>query len=118
MTLTELRTQSGPFIWGAAAGAIALAIVGFTWGGWVTQATAEKRAVERADATLISALVPICVAQFRSGPEARARLATLKKTQSWEQGRYVSDGGWATMPGVAGEPNRDVASACAEALVK
>jgi hypothetical protein len=37
---------------------------------------------------------------------------------SWEQADYVGKGGWATMPGSAAEPNRQVATACAEALDK
>jgi hypothetical protein len=32
----KLPAATKPFLWGAAAGAIALAIVGFNWGGWLT----------------------------------------------------------------------------------
>lgn len=119
MKMPQLSAKTEPFLWGAAAGAIALAVIGFNWGGWVTGGTAEKRAVERADAAIVASLVPICVAQFQKGPEARGKLAALKQTQGWEQSEYVSVGGWATMPGSAGgEPNRQVAQACAEALAK
>ena len=118
MTLPKLPAQTSPFLWGAAAGAIALAIVGFSWGGWVSGGTAEKLAAARADATLVAALVPICVSQFQQSPEAKARLAALKEVKSWEQGGYVITGGWARMPGATGEPNREVATACAEALNK
>ena len=113
MNMTQLRTQTSPFLWGAVAGAVALAFVGFNWGGWVTGGTSEKLAGARADAAILASLVPICVAQFKSG-----RLAALKEVKSWEQGGYVSSGGWATMPGSSAEPNRDVAAACAEALMK
>ena len=47
-----------------------------------------------------------------------ASLAALKETKSWEQRGYVEKGGWATMPGSTAEPNREVATACAEALNK
>ena len=117
MKIPSLPAQTSPFLWGAAVGAIALAFVGFNWGGWATGATAERLAVERADQMLVSALVPICVAQFQKNPEARARMAALKEVKSWEQGDFVSTGGWATMPGSKAEPNRLVAQACAEALV-
>ena len=30
-----------PVLWGAASGALALAIVGFAWGGWMTSSTAR-----------------------------------------------------------------------------
>ena len=114
----NFRSQASPFLWGAASGAIALAIVGFNWGGWVTGGTAEKLAGARADAATLASLVPICVAQFQKSPEANGRLAALREVKSWEQGGYVSSGGWATMPGSNAEPNRDVAAACAEALQK
>ena len=103
---------------GAAAGAIALAIVGFSWGGWVTGGTAQQRIDARAEQAMVASLAPICVAQFHKGPKAQASLAALKVTNTWEQGDYVSKGGWATMPGSTVEPSREVAAACAEALVK
>ena len=53
----------------------------------------------------MSALTPICVAQFRKSANAPANLATLKETKSWEQSDYVGKGGWATMPGSTAEPN-------------
>jgi alpha/beta superfamily hydrolase len=118
MNLPKLPADTKPFLWGATAGALALAIAGFAWGGWVTGATAERLAGVRADAAIVSALAPICVSQFQASPKARASLATLKETQSWEQAEYVRKGGWATMPGASGEPSREVAAACAQALVK
>ena len=118
MNIPKLPTQTKPFLWGAAAGAISLAIVGFNWGGWVSGSTAEKRAGERADEAILSALTPICVAQFQRTANAPARLAALKEVKSWEQGDYVGKSGWATMPGSTAEPNRQVATACAEALNK
>lgn len=120
MKIPALPEQTSPFMWGAAAGAIALAVVGFTWGDWVTGGTAEKLAGARADEATLAVLTPICVAQFQRSAKASANLATLKGTKSWEQADYVQSGGWATMPGIAatGEPNRQVAQACAEALTK
>jgi hypothetical protein len=118
MNIPKLPAQTTPFLWGAAAGAIALAILGFNWGGWVTGSTAEQLATRRADAATVSALAPICVAQFQQSANASASLAALKATQGWEQANYIGKGGWATMPGSTGGPNRDVAAACAEALNK
>jgi alpha/beta superfamily hydrolase len=114
----KLSAKTEPFLWGAAIGAIALAVVGFNFGGWVTGGTAEKLAVARADTTLLAALTPICVTQFQTGPKAKASLVALKEIKQWEQGEYVSKGGWATMPGSTAEPNAAVATACAEALNK
>ena len=118
MNVPKLPAETSPFLWGAAAGALALAIVGFTWGGWVSGASAERMASTRADAATVAALTPICVTQFRSGAKAKASLAALKDTKSWEQADYIRNGGWATIPGGTGEPSREVAAACAEALMK
>jgi hypothetical protein len=118
MNIPKLPTATEPFLWGAAAGAIALAIVGFNWSGWVTAGTAEKLAGARGDAATVSALTPICVSQFEKSPKAPASLAALKEIKAWEQADYVKNAGWATMPGTGAEPNREVAAACAEALNK
>jgi alpha/beta superfamily hydrolase len=118
MNIPKLPVGTRPFLWGATAGAITLAIVGFNWGGWVSGATSEKFAAQRADAAMVSALAPVCVAQFQKSADAPANLVALKKADHWDQGEYVSKGGWATMPGSTAEPNREVASACAEALNK
>jgi hypothetical protein len=118
MNIPKLPVETTPFLWGAAAGAITLAVVGFNWGGWVTGGTAEKAAASHAELALVSALTPICVSQFQASPKAQASLAALKETKSWERGDYVSERGWATMPGSTAKPNRQVATACAEALDK
>ena len=118
MNLPKLPVETSPFLWGAAAGAAALAIVGFSWGGWVSGAGAERMAGARADAATVAALAPICVTQFQANPRAKASLAALKAANSWEQADYVRNGGWATMPGARGEPSREIAAACADALTK
>jgi hypothetical protein len=118
MNMPKLPVQTKPFLWGAAAGAVALAIVGFNWGGWVTGAGAEKLAGAREDAAIVSSLTPICVARFKASAKAPANLAALKEIRSWERADYVGKGGWATMPGSTAEPNRQLATACAEALEK
>lgn len=118
MNIPTLPVETKPFLWGAVAGAIALAFVGFNWGGWVTGGTAEKLAGARADQATVAALSPICVAQFKTSAKAQASLVALREADSWKQGEYVSKGGWATMPGSTAEPNQQVATACAEALTK
>ena len=80
--------------------------------------SAERLAVARADAATVAALTPICVTQFQAAAKAKANLVALKEAKSWEQADYVRNGGWATMPGATGEPSREVAAACAEALTK
>ena len=119
MEMPKIPEETTPFLWGALAGAIALAIVGFNWGGWVTGSTSEKVAATRAEQATVAALTPVCVDQFRKAADAPATLATLKGLSSWEQGDYVGKGGWAKMPGsTVAEANGQVVSACAEALNK
>jgi hypothetical protein len=103
-------------LWGAAGGAAGLAFIGFMWGGWVTGGRAAEIAQQRADKAVITALAPICVDKFRHAKNADENLGKLNAiSYSWEKGTYVSQGGWATMPG-NGEPNSAVAQACAEML--
>lgn len=109
--------ETKPALLGAAAGAIALAFYGFTWGGWVTGGSAEKAAAQRAESAVVAALVPVCVAKFNGATDVAVHAAALKKASSWEQGPYVEKGGWANMPGTA-TANTDLARACAEALTK
>jgi hypothetical protein len=45
-----------PALQGAALGAIALAITGFTWGGWVTGGTAKEMAADQAKLEVLAAL--------------------------------------------------------------
>jgi hypothetical protein len=105
-----------PVLWGAAGGAAALAFVGFMFGGWVTGGKAQELARQQADKAVITALAPICVDKFRHAKNADENLGKLKAiSYSWEKGTYVSQGGWATLPGNA-EPNSAVAQACAEML--
>ena len=112
----ETKAAVKPALWGAAAGAVALAIVGFGWGGWVTGGTAEVLAKSNAATAVVTALTPICVEKFRQATDAPANLAEMKKTTyAWDQGKFVEKGGWATMPGST-EPNSAVARACAESL--
>ena len=111
----QIPAETKPAVWGAIGGAVVLAIVGFTWGGWVTGGTAAQLAKQRADAAVVAALAPICVDKFRHQTDATASLTELKKVNSWQQASFVEKGGWATMPGST-SPDSAVARACAELL--
>jgi hypothetical protein len=104
-----------PALYGAAAGAGALAIIGFTWGGWVTGGTAKEMAADHARAEVVAALVPICLNQSSQDPEAADTLARLKSARSYQRSDMLMKTGWATMPG-ATDPDRYVANECMEKL--
>jgi hypothetical protein len=107
-----------PAVWGAAAGAVAMAIVGFWALGWTLGSSAERMARDRAEAAVVDALTPVCVARFEAQADAAAQLTELKKiSMSWDKQSFIEKGGWATTPGSAG-PNSAVATACAQQLGK
>jgi hypothetical protein len=117
MTIHDYTASAKPLLLGAAGGAILLAIVGFTWGGWVTGGTAEKNAAQRADTAVVQALAPICVQNFRGQIDAATQLSSLKKLSTYKQRGFVEEGGWANIPGMT-NVNPAVARACADALAK
>jgi hypothetical protein len=105
-------------LWGAVGGAVALAVGGFVFGGWVTGGKAAEMAQQKSDKAVVAVLAPICVDKFRHAANAETNLGKLSAiSYSWEKGTYVSKGGWATFPG-NDEPNSAVAQACAEMLGK
>ncbi|WP_422000693.1 hypothetical protein [Reyranella sp.] len=112
----NIPKQTTPMIWGAVVGAALCAILGFTWGGWVTGKTARNNieAAER-DATA-TALAPLCAERFRAQDNADAKIAELAKASDWQRGSVVEKSGFATMAGSKGGES-DVARACADLLL-
>ena len=110
----QFPVETKPAFWGAVGGAIAVAVVGFNWGGWVTGSKAEADAQRRVDEAVVVALAPICLEKFDRAGDAAANRAALMKTESWSQTEFVEKGGWAAVPGKS-SPERvtAVARACA-----
>jgi hypothetical protein len=104
-----------PALWGAAAGAVAIMVVGFSSMGWMLGGTAERLATDRAQNAVIGVLTPICVEKFQQQDNSAAKLVEFKKAASWDQRALIEKGGWATTPG-SEKTNSAVASACAEKL--
>lgn len=104
-----------PGLTGAVIGAAALAIVGFSWGGWVTGESAEQMASDRAEEQVIQAMVPICLAQSKQDPSLTQTLAHMADAREYARHTIVAEAGWATMPG-SEEANKDLARACADSL--
>jgi hypothetical protein len=102
-----------PGLYGAACGAAALAIVGFSWGGWVTGGTARAMAADQSRTDVVAALSLICIDQSKRDPQLAERVAAIKAASSWERGGIVMKNGWATMPGAA-EADSQVAKVCAD----
>ena len=54
-------------IQGTIFGAVAASVIGFSWGGWTLESTAERLAAERVSAALVTAYAPVCVERYRAG---------------------------------------------------
>jgi alpha/beta superfamily hydrolase len=102
---------------GAVCGAAAVAILGFTWGGWMTEGAAEARAKASGQAATVAALAPICASQFQTASDAAAQHGVFVTKGSWEQKKLVEAAGWAKMPGSA-DAMPGVAEACSNLIAK
>ncbi len=106
-----------PVLWGAIGGAIALSIIGFAWGGWVTGGTAQSMAEEMAEDAVVGRLAPICVEQYNRDTEKDQKLKELKEETFFRRGDYVEKQGWATMLGEQ-NPDSKVADKCADLVIQ
>jgi hypothetical protein len=102
-----------PAAWGSIGGAIAAIVIGFAWGGWVTGGTAVKMEAASAEAAIVLAFTPLCVAKAEQQPE---KLAPLKEEATYQQDDFIIEAGW--VDNVSEEYRTEVARACASTLVK
>ncbi|MDC1001055.1 hypothetical protein OAS89_01060 [Alphaproteobacteria bacterium] len=80
----ELPKWTVPSLQGAVAGAVALAIIGFNWGGgWVTESTASKMTQEASNSAVAAALMPHCIARSVADPASADIIAALEKASTW-----------------------------------
>ena len=112
----KMPIELKPALMGAAGGAIALAILGFTWGGWTTASSAAALAQKQASEAVVAALAPICAANFRLDKDSVAQLIERKKARSWEQASFVDKGGWAKLPGIKSADSA-MSRTCAEMIL-
>ena len=75
----ELPKWTEPALYGAGAGAIALAIIGFNWGGWVTGGTSAEMSQKSSRLAVAEALIPYCVALSISDPSSVDIMKTLNE---------------------------------------
>jgi pimeloyl-ACP methyl ester carboxylesterase len=115
----KLPVETKPVLWGIAGGAIAAAIVGFSWGGWVTASTAAAKR----DATGRRCLSLWLLHRSASKDSSALRTSRpiwprSRRSIHGREGDFIEKGGWATIPGSkATEPVSGVAKACALLLV-
>jgi len=110
----QIPAQVKPAVWGAIGGAVAAMIIGFAWGGWVTGGTSERSAGVAAQAAVVQAFVPLCVAKAEQQPD---QIPALKKeSSSYSRRDFVVKAGWVS--NVAEKYRRDVAEFCASAIAE
>ncbi len=102
--------------WGAVGGALVTMYVGFNFGGWMTNGSAEAIAKETAATAVAERLGTICVAQFNQDTAKSQKLIEMKDKDPWEIGRYIDKQSWAIMPG-DDKPESGVADSCAKQLL-
>lgn len=106
-----------PAVYGAVTGALALAIIGFTAGGWMTRGTALKMADNASADAVVAVMTPYCVAQSKTAPDSMEILAALKVAATYDRREIIEKAGWATPLG-ATSPNRELAISCNSAIAE
>ena len=107
----KFPTWIRPALFGAVAGAIALAIFGFGYGGWMTGDGAAALVKKESGAAVVLALTPYCIDRSTSDPVAATVLAELKDASSFQRKTILEKSGWATALGTEA-PNSALAQAC------
>jgi hypothetical protein len=111
----NLPNGTQPALIGAGIGALAVAVLGFTLGGWVTGGSAQTRMDTAVSEALVAAMTPYCVARS-TDPKAADQLAAIKAERTFLGARdLIAKAGWATSLG-AEKPEPAVADACARQL--
>jgi hypothetical protein len=95
----RILSDAAPVLWGAVGGAALCALIGFTWGGWMTDGSAQMQAAIYAHDTVVTALAPICGERFRTQGDAFTQIATLVRLSAWARGSVVERNGFASMSG-------------------
>jgi alpha/beta superfamily hydrolase len=95
---------------GAAAGAVATIVVGFSWGGWLLGSTADKMTKDQSELAVVAALAPVCADKFRALPDAEAKTVALSKAESWKRGEEFPKE-FVTLPGET-YPSSALVKAC------
>ncbi|KQZ87108.1 hypothetical protein ASD64_06595 [Mesorhizobium sp. Root157] len=112
----DYQPTKSTLVWACLMTAVATMVVGFSWGGWVTGGTSQVAATEAGDTARGELASTICVERFNSAPDSAAKLVELKAiTDSYKRQQFITDGGWATMPGQKTSERR-AAAGCATTL--
>ena len=110
------RASKTALAWACVGSIAATAIIGFTWGGWVTGGSARDMAANAAADARSELVAALCVERFNAAENVAVRLEELKKLQSWSRRDFIEKGGWVVTPGKAGSTTK-AANLCATQLL-
>lgn len=113
----DYRAPKAVVFWACAACVVATLVIGFGWGGWVTGGTAGQMSAKSAIEARAQLAAVVCVDRFVKGPDATARLASLKSSDSWKRDTFIDDGGWTTLAGMD-KPVTGAAILCVQQLLE
>ena len=97
------------------AGGVALAIIGFNWGGWVKGGTALEMSQRSPIAAVAEALTPYCLAASKADPLAADVMAKLNEA-SGDNKRSILEKSGSAIPLGAEKSNGEVVLSCLNAL--
>lgn len=107
----NIPTWTKPALNGVLVGAIAMAFIGFSWGGWVTGGTSRKTAATETASGIATALTPYCIEKSKVDPLAAGVMVELKAAGTYARSGIVEKAGWATPLGTD-KPNVELAKSC------
>ena len=104
---------------GAAVGAIATIIIGFSWGGWMLGSTAKKLATDETRSAIVTVAAPACAEHFANKANDE-KWAEYQKVDIWRRDTYIKEAGYATVVGLTNDYSTSsaIADACVKALNK
>ena len=70
---------------GIVGGAVIAMIIGCSWGGWSTAATAQKMS----DKAVVASQAAICVTQFMKEADHEEKFKELKEINSWSRADFI-----------------------------
>jgi hypothetical protein len=112
----DYRPSKTIWFWSCVVCLVIPIIVGFTWGGWVTQSAAVRMSEAAGNQARAAVAAAYCVSKFDSAPDAATQLASLKKIESWQRDEFIDKGGWTKLPG-EDKPMDGAADLCVQRLM-
>ena len=109
----EYRASKATLFWSCVGVSILTMVIGFTWGGWITNGTAQELTQEARR----NLAATFCVNRFMADSDAAAQHVSFMEISDWQRDEFIQKGGWAKMPALE-RPLAGVADLCADKLAK